>query len=342
MKAIIKSNDDIIALSGATVQLSVKALQPYLTMSRGEKVVRRIATDALYDTVLVKYHDDTLSNAGNEKYLALLPYLQKPTVLLAVYDYLHEGHSQITDAGVTTNRDKAAFGWQVYEQKKSYIEKAYFALDELGRYLLNHANDFADWKASTAYTNLYEFVLNTPEKMQRWVNIRESYRMLVDLQPVMRDVEDDRVTELVTANIMTDYKKYLRGETTVESGADIKLLQTKLEPAVAYLTMADAIDGLHIEIGSDGAMVSSLVKTQQGGQVEAPAKAKALQERKRYYIEKAERYVEHLRQFLNANATAERYVAYYNSANYENPNPEPPPKPEDMAKKKSMNLIGRR
>lgn len=317
MNTFIKTQDEIIALSGASIALSVKRLTPYLTLSRAEKEIRRILTDDLFDSLLAMYDDGTIADPGNEHAQAILPYVQKPLLLLAIYDFLLEGHATVSDGGIqVANRDKAAFRWQQEELKASYIEKAYLAMDDLIKYLNRNKVDFADWEASSAYTLTREFFINDPDTFQRWVNIRESYRMLVVLKPSMRNLEESKFKELLTPTLYADIKDGIKSDDlTPEETALLKFI----EPAIAFLSMADAIETMHIELTADGGYVKSLAKTETSNLETQAAKDAQLRSYYDKLRQKGDMWVNDLNVYLNANASAQKYASYFESTNYKNP-----------------------
>ncbi len=317
MNQFITQEDEIKAFSGASVALSPDTLTPYLIQSRAEKELRNILTDSLYDELLVLYTNDTLNAPGNEHAKALLPYVQKPLLLLAIYDFLCEGHATVSDAGIqVANRDRTAFRWQQVELKNSYIEKAYFSLDELIRYLNKNKADFADWESSSSYALDKGHFINDVETFQKWVNIRESYRMLVVLRPSIRNIEESLIKNLLTTTIYEQLKSDILDD---DLDADqLKLLEF-LEPAVAYRSMADAVETMHIDLTADGGYVKSLAKTEDNSQEVKIAKENQLRSYYDKLLSKGEMWLTKLRKYLNENASSEKYSSYFESDHYEDP-----------------------
>ncbi len=317
MKTLLKTEAEVIQFSGASTSLSIKRLTPYLTHSRSEKEIRRILTDTLFDELVAMYDDATINDAGNAHMLALLPYVQKPLLLLSIYDYLGEGHAQVNDAGVmVANRDKTAYAWQVEKLLTSYIEKAYFCLDELIKYLNKNKEDFEAWATSSAYSLSREFFINTPDEFQQFVNIRESYRMLVVLKPSMRQIESGRIKNTVGKVLFDDLKDgILKDDLT----ADELELMPMLLPAVAFLTMADSIENLNVELTADGGYVQSLAKNETTNIERKAADDVKLRSYYDKLKQKGDGWLTELADYLNTNASPTKFAGYFSSDNYEDP-----------------------
>jgi len=106
--------------------------------------------------------------------------------------------------------------------------------------------------------------------------------------------------------------------TSLESVSSKALLKY-LRPALAFLSMAEAIEVLHIEITGDGALLYSLRANVGNIQEQhAPASSELARSALRYQ-ERGRSWLQDLREHLNAHASAEKYPLYFNSANYEDP-----------------------
>lgn len=310
---LIFENKTLQRFSGVSASLSVESLQPYLEHSKADREVKRILTDALYATLEAKVLDNSIAVAENLKYKKLLPYAQSVLVKFAVYDFIKEGHAQISDAGITVaNADKKAEWWQQIELKKSYVEKIYFAIEDLLRYLISQKAEFTDWAESSSYGQSLAFIFNTAEDFQKYVNINESYRTLVALRPAMRSVENGALKKLLSATLFGELKTAIKSQSV---SPQQKTLLEYIEPAVANLTVALAIQDLNLQLTGDGAFIHSIDHYEKK---DSP-KADRLRESALRFSAEGLKWLDELKDFLNTNASANLYAGYFNSANYENP-----------------------
>jgi len=308
---LVFENSELKKFAGVSASLSLDSLQPYLEHSKADREVKRILTDTLYNELEALVMAGTINEAGNAKFLKLLPYAQSVLVKYAVYDYIKEGHAKISDAGLTVaNADKKAEWWQQIELKKSYVEKIYFAVEDLLRYLISQKAEFTTWAESSSYSQGLAFIFNTAEDFQRYVNISESYRTLVALRPAMQSVENGALKNLLSPTLFGELKTAIKNQTTTPAQ---KSLLEYVEPAVANMTVAMAIQDLNLQLSADGAFIHSIDHFEKK---DSPRAAQLRESALRYGAE-GSKCLEELRQFLNATASATLYAGYFNSTNYE-------------------------
>lgn len=329
MKALLKNNQELIDFTGATTQIGLEDLAPYLTMSRPEREIKKLMGNSIYSDLITAYHADSLST----KQAALLPYAQKALALLAMLEYIREGHSQITSAGIHADRERSAFQWQQREVKQSYQEKAYFALDELGQYMLAHKDDFTGFTDTDTYKSLTRHLIQTPAQFNEYVNINESLRTLLAVRPILQHLEDIRLTSLCTPSVMADLRKQLRGE---HDETRFKELIALLQPALAYLTMSEAITTLHLHLTADGALVFSLEQNSRNSEAAKPGDYNQLDMYMREFNRKGEAALDRAREYLNEKASETLFPTYYAAPHYEDPSAEPEEWKDDH---KTINLM---
>lgn len=312
MKLLIKSEAELKSYTGVSVALSITSMQSHLRHSRAEQAVKGILGESLYENLLDAYDEASMTPAQE----ALLPYAQRPLAALAVYSYMQEGSIHIADGGITTNRDKAAFQWQQEKGERYYLQSAYDALDLLIEFLLKNRDDY-DWSGSDFDLLQQGALVPDTSTFQRYVNINQSYRTYRAVQAVLLNAEDQYLRPLLTDTLTDELKVAIKEGTT---SADDKALLRYVQPALCYLTMADAIQDLNMELSGDGAYLHSLratsnaniVERQKPGTNELDRAAERLRQRGQDWLEKT-------RTFLNANASSTKYSSYYNSSQYSDP-----------------------
>lgn len=315
MKILIATETELKDLTGVSMALSIESLTPYLGMSWAEDQLINILGQSLYDNLLNAYSDDSINAPEQAKLKALLPYAQKPLAALAVYSFMQEGGVMISDQGITADRDRSAYQWQQQKAESHYLENAYRALDRLIGYLIKNKADYPDWTDTAYHTLQAKLLISTPAQFNEHINIRSSYRTFVALLPHLQQVQERQIASLLGEDFLAD----ILGKLTDDQ---YRTVLKYLRPALAFLSMAEAIEVLHIEITGDGALLHSL-RTNVGNIQEqrAPESSELARSALRYQ-ERGRSWLEELRAYLNANASAEKYPLYFNSVNYQDPNEE--------------------
>lgn len=314
MSTLIKTIEELQKHVSVTVGLEITTLQPYLANAMAEAEVVKILGKTVYTELLTAHNANTLSTAQS----ALLPYAQKPLANLGVYSYVKTGAVNVSDAGVTTgtDRDQQAYQWQSNNLKESLLDNAYFGLDALLDYMLSVKADFPAWENSTAYSTNYQFVINSAVVYNQWVNIAENFRTFNALKSSIRAVEETNIKPNLGASLFTQLKAEILAQNI---SADNEALLLFIQPAVAYLSMARAIEFLNISINANGAFYNSLERNTNATATKTKAESANLADFAELNRANGMALLEELTQFLNANASTNTYPTYYSSSLYTNP-----------------------
>lgn len=316
MNKLINTEEEMRAFTGASVALSIETLEPYLTASPAENEIIKILTPSVYEELATAYNDDTLNDNGNEHLKKLLPYAQKPLANLAIFYYMQEGGLSIQDGAIVAARDKSPYQWQQRKAEQHYLNNAYFSLDALIQHMITNKDDFTGWENSDAYKQGTGHFISTAQEFQKYVNIGESHRTFIALLPVMRNVESGIVQSTLTVDLYDDLKQSLLDENT---DADENKLLEFLRPAVAYKTMAEAIDELNIEITGQNVFQTSLKSITENIVAKKNPEREVLCEYKNMMEQRAGDWLIRLTNYLNENASESKYPLYFNSKNYQDP-----------------------
>jgi hypothetical protein len=316
MKQLITTREELQQFTGASAALSIDSLKPYLSNSLAERELLHVLTPTLYNSLLSAYFDNSIEEPANAHLATLLPLVQKPLVNLAIYYYLQEGSVRITDAGIETNRDKTAFAWQADKVEQVYLDHAYFGIDALISHLLAYTNDFATWASSSAFTEATKHLVRNAATFQESVNIGRSHRTFLALLPMLKNVEQGAIVSLLGDDF---FSEVLTAYQAGNLGANETALLTKLQPAICYLTMAEAITDLNISLTADGAFQHSLKSNTQNSKERKPAAENDLDRYRLQMLKRGEEWLERCRKYLNAKASESVFSTYYNSDLYEDP-----------------------
>ncbi len=293
--------------------LSVETLRPYLANGLASDEILGILGADLY-TELLDAYDAANMDAAQTK---LLEMVQSAIAPLAVYAYLKEAAVRISDAGVTTDREKTAFQWQQEKLESSQLQLAYRRLDALILFLQTNEADYSGWSATDEFKATLELLIPNAKEFSVYINIRESSRTFRTLKPFIRDVEMTRIAPLLSPALYSELKTQL--ETNSFSGDNAELM-VLIRPAIAYLAVSSALDESSIELTPEGAYVTSVQATGNANIRDSkPASLDQAAKAKERYRQRGEAYLESLRQFLNSTATSSRYASFFSSSNYRSP-----------------------
>lgn len=299
-----------------SVGLELDVLDPYLSNSFAEKEVKKVLGKTTYQALLTAYGDDSMDALKTK----LLPYTQKPLANLAVWDWSQVGQVSVGSLGFQAlgSKEKVAYRYQSESFQRGVLRHGYDALEDLITFLEENAADYPDWKTDSEYANITQFFINRAAEFQKYVNINNSRRLLVAMWPVMSFVEDTKLKPLLTDELYDELKEAIKAD---DADADQLALIKKITPAFAHLTISEAITELSLSLSDEGAFVQY---TNSGsGDVTGAGQNAASDARMDRFASKharnGENYLELLRKFLNENASADKYTAYFNSTNYTDP-----------------------
>lgn len=296
--------------------MDITALLPHLANSEAEKQVKEVCGNTVYTNLLSAYLDNSLTPAQE----ALLPYVQKPLANLAVWQHVQQGGVIVSNSGVTltTDRDKQAYQWQQLKLEQSLLNQAYFALDALIAYLDANQADFATWASESNYAQSRDFFINSAADFDKWVDIKNNYRTLVALRPIMRNLEAGIIKNTLGADFYNYLKQGISNQTLLAQ--DDLLVLDYIQPAIASLTIAQAVKKLNFQITADGAFIHGLraVSTSNIQESNAPD-AEQRDAFSALYTKQGNAWLNDLTDYLNANADSETYPLYYTSAQYTAP-----------------------
>jgi len=316
MRTLLNTNSELKQFVAVSSGMSIDALLPYLSNSEAEKQIIAITGQTLYADLLTAYLENTLSTEQE----ALLPYVQKPLANLAVYQHIQQGGVVVSNSGVTltTDRDKQAYQWQQVKIENSLLNQAYFALDALRVYLEANKVDFASWESESDYAQSRDYFINSPDDFSKWVDIKNNFRTLVALRPIMANIEGS----LLKNTLGTDF--YERLKTGIKAGDltqdENDLINQYVQPALANLCIAEAAKKLNFDITADGAFIHSLRASSSANISEKTAPDT---EQRDAFINlheaQGKTWLSNMVDVLNASASELLYPLYFASEQYTSP-----------------------
>lgn len=252
------------------------------------------------------------------KYQAILPYIQRPLINFAYYVGADEMGLHITDAGMQIISDethKQAFQWQVEAVKTAWLTKAHLFTEELLIFLESNKADYPEWANSAAYTERIDSLLYTARQFNDAFFIKNSRRLFLALKPIIRSIELKYARPTLSGDYYSDLIEDLQAG---HPDADDNAILTMIRPAIAKLSMAEAITRFSIEVFPEG-VYANLASS--FGTIAAKNPSNKLD--KAMVIERltadGNAEFQAVQKYLDANASDTKYPLYFQSSRYKNP-----------------------
>jgi hypothetical protein len=268
-----------------------------------------------YDALHAAYR----ANNMDAKLKALLPLVQYPLANYAALRFLPWAQVNFSDSGVhitTSNESKTAFEWQINMLRTECLESAFNGMELLLAFLEDHKEDYEEWRTSSAYTISKECFINSAKDFSEYYGIGGSRRTFAALRPIMKRIEKTYIQKTICIPLYEELKQQIKDD---ELNDENSLLLGYIGPALASLTIRDAIAKLPVMITADGLQVLSSSSTTLA-QIKVPTPDGQLEKLRRQAEAEGEQYLGELRQFLYDNI--EDYPAFLNSPCYVDPDDE--------------------
>lgn len=316
---LITTIEELNTLTGIGQGNSYERYEVHLQNAEQDQL-KPILGEALYETLVADY---TAEAIADEPDLQLLAQAQAVVANFGLAESLDQNQLHISDQGIHKS-EESAYQYQKVEAQNSFFRRGFRAVEHLLQFLEKHKDTYPDWKQSEAYFEQRSFLIPSATEFQKHYNIKSSRRTYLELLPFMRRVEQFQI-ENILAGTPVGADKYQAliltvqddaGLTEAEKTTNLTLLNDYVRPAVAYLTMSQAIPELNFKVTSQGVYLSEEVATND----KASSRELATDQQKLRLAERnadtADQYLQRLREHLAA-AT----VAPQSSESPRNPTP---------------------
>ncbi|WP_033369484.1 DUF6712 family protein [Hymenobacter norwichensis] len=252
----------------------------------------------------------------------VLELLRQAVATLAMVAYLPMGQLEITDMGVTvtaTGDRKQPYQWQINQLRSNLQAKGYNALEKALTLLDEHidAPEFAAWATSAAATASHKFFLNTAAGFSEHYNIGGSRLTYLAMLPTLRKMERFSIEPVLGEAYYLELKAEVAARTV--SADNLHVLEQYVRPALAHLTVGKAVPEIGLGLNGD-AIELNVYRLDDANQKEADASLDSLLSLKvEQAMGDAMVYLERLKAYLNANASATRFATYFASRQYQSP-----------------------
>jgi hypothetical protein len=304
---LIYSISQIQAVSTINVSNKLEAWQPYLDEAQLtfiEPVIGKELIDAVSEHAFG-------SGSGGSKYDALLTLIPKPLILYALYLGIDEMAVSISGSGVQvvqSDNHKMAPQYLLMNLKERWISRAHKNMDILLAYLDKNKADFSEYISMDS-----GLLIRSTDEFNDEIDIKGSRRVFLVLKPVIRNIQKKYIIPTISQELYEELVNDMQSSSGVSD--DNKDLLNLIRPALAHLTMARALQEISLDILDWGIFATAentfdnpigkqVINKARIGimldacQADGDAELKALQE------------------FLDKNASADKYEAYFTSDKY--------------------------
>jgi hypothetical protein len=253
----------------------------------------------------------------------VLELLRQAVATLAMVSYLPMGQLQISDLGVTVNtngdKQKQPYQWQINQLRSNLQAKGYNALEKALNLLDEHseAPEFEAWTTSAAATAAHKFFLNTAVAFSEHYNIGGSRLTYLALMPTLRKMERFSIEPVLGEAYYLELKAQVVSRDV--SADNLHVLEQYVRPALAHLTVAKAVPEIGLTLNGD-ALGLNVHRVEETNAQDPDASLEGLLSLK---VEQAMGdalvFLERLKKYLNANASATRFATYFASRQYQSP-----------------------
>jgi hypothetical protein len=295
--------------SASTINISntLTNFQPYIDEAE-LRFIKPYIGETFYDLL-----DEVVNGSGSSdysKYDILLLRIRIPLALYAMWIGADEIAVSISAQGIQTIETpshRPAMQYQIMNLKESWIARANTNMDLLLKYLENHKEDFPEY--SPVDNDL--FIHNATE-FQKVIDIRESRRVFISLKPIITSIEKKYIRPTLGMEYFDELKEVLNSSGSSAISDDDQAVLDLIRPALAHLTLERALLEISIDVLDWG-----VFETSSNTFDKVQGKANANRDRIGVMVDACEKdgeaELKELQEYLDTNASASRYVTYYNS-----------------------------
>lgn len=317
--ALIKDIDQFrayVTLNSSSDADTYTALLPDMLLMEDEHI-RPLLGDEFYQ----EFDELAEVPAGlDDNQQRLLMRLQSALANLTMLSYLDLAQVQISGAGVQIISDgnqKTAFQWQIEALKVNFSRKGYNGLEKALAFLQQHEDEFTTWSSSDAARKSRGQIIALASQFSEHYSINNARLTFLSLQPLLRKTEAFALEPALGTDFFDEIKEQLAADTLTSENQ--QLIEKYLRPALAHLTMAQAIGELGFSLNGNALELNIYRPDNSNSKESDPGLQKLLDMKEEQALEDGERFLRRMRKHLNETASETRYATYFGSLVYEAP-----------------------
>lgn len=290
---------------GANVSNELVTIMPYLDMAEMD-YLRPVMGDDEYDALVTAFNAETMSAAQKK----IIEHVQAAAVHFCYFLFANDGTMSITDSGFSRQEHseaKSAYQWMTRDFKNLRWSLGWKSLEKLARTLYANMADFADWEVSDERDSWNKLPVWHTKIFGKYYRI-DNWGTLWKLHPEMREYIDVKLKPQITKEL---YAVVMDEVMSDGLSADSESLLPYIERVVVMAALKGAVKDTGYEFGRMG-LQSALVEPRSGDSDKVANVGRIDREDMFAEFERKEKEALNLMvNYLNANASATKYVSYY-------------------------------
>lgn len=299
------SVDDIRKYLPANIQNDIDNIRPFLNDAARDYVIPFLGSEEYSD--LVSHYPDELTENDQK----LLDYVQQICVHFAYERFAASGTLDVTDQGFLryeSDLGKSAYQWQMRDFRESRLADGYAAIDAMNRFLYENYDQYTSWYDSQERKNWNSTFLWNTNDFRQTHRIRNAASFFA-LTPSIRDIEEETLKGLLSKEL---YSEMIGRVISTELNEDDLELIPMIRRFLVFQSIASVAKNAGYEFTAQGIQIVLIDNSSQNMDKRSDVSMSSRQILFEDYSQKAEKAKNRIIQFLNANATTEKYAGYYN------------------------------
>jgi len=292
--------------------LDIKTLLPALNEVEMQDLTFYLGSDLLQEIIAA-----TNSNNLTPRLEKIAPYVTAALACLAVWKAGPEIEVLVSDSGIMrteTTTEKAAYGGQVMRFRDVAANRGFKAVESFLSVLETYTQDYPEWLGSAYYEKKKGLMIRSAiEFEQSGENIQGSSLTFQALRTIMIDIQEQSIKSLLPEALYNQLITQIsEGNLSPENK---KLVENYLRPAIAKLTIEEALTTLPVEVNYSGVVVNQL---ELAGDARTSKIADlALTEKKAWTLRgRGGYYPSNMKEYLHTTASAAAYPLWFASDYY--------------------------
>jgi hypothetical protein len=292
--------------------LDIKTLLPSLNEVEMQELTFYLGADLLAEIITQKS-----ANIFTPRIEKIFPYVMAAHACLAVYKAGPEIEVLVSDSGIMrteTSTEKSAWGGQVKRFRDVAADRGFKALDSFLLILEKYEQDYPEWLASQYYGIKDGLLIRSAVEFEAaGEGIQGSSLTFQAFRPIMMDIQEQTLRDSLPAAMYQEILDQLKSDSLTPGNKTI--LNNYLRPALAKLTIEEALTQLPVEVSNSGVSVNQL---ELAGDSRTSKRADiSLIEKKAWGLRgRGGYYLSNMKEYLNTTATALVYPLWFSSTYY--------------------------
>lgn len=223
----------------------------------------------------------------------------------------------ISDNGINrleTENEKTAYGGQIVRFREMAANRAYKAIDTFLKTLEAYEQDYPEWLSSEFYAQKGGMFIRSVQDFEAaGENIKGSALTFQSFIPIMKDIQAQRIQDALPTDMYEEILTQLDSDSLTPDNS--YLLDHYINPAIAKLTIQEALTVLPVEVDHQGVQVNQL-ELAGDSRTQKSATMGAI-EKKAWSVQgRGEFYISNMKEYLNQNASDSKYPLWFGSSHY--------------------------